>query len=73
MGTVHPMVTFLAMWTALSVVLVVGWSVLQDRRRTGMAQVIRTPRSHVRLIDGAQLAPVIDLDAARRRSYRRSA
>jgi len=69
MGTVDTMVTILAAWTAVSVVLVVAWSILSSRQRATF--VIREPRSHVVVLDGVALAPVIDLEARRR--LRRSA
>lgn len=63
MGTVHPMVTLLAVWTAVSVVLVAYWMHLASKQRA--AVVVREPRSHVQVV--RHLAPVIDLESARLR------
>ena len=70
MGTVHPVMTLLAVWTAVSVVLVGRWSLAASRQRLALV-VVREPRSHVQVLAPGSLAPVVDLDA--RRSVRRSA
>ena len=62
MGTFDTMVTILAVWTTISVVLVVAWSQLAANRQ--LAFVIAEPRSHVAVVE--HLAPVISLDAHRR-------
>ena len=67
MGTMHPVVTLLTLWTLLSVVLVGAWSLLSasSARRVPATVRVHEPRSHVRVIDGAPLATVIDLSSRR--------